>query len=128
MTRYHYDTVSDTTASGARDRQPNTEYSYTISLFHWLNKYFDIANTEKDPFVSKFNRLRKGQHDYIEDRQDEYLESIGYEKGDTYNSGNSDSNMSQVYQLTPVYPIGEDSSCYDREYYLLSIHQGCDVR
>ncbi len=36
--------------------------------------------------------------------------------------------MSQVYQLTPVYPIGEAPDFYDIEYYLLSIHQGCDVR
>lgn len=128
VTRYHYDIVSDATASGARDQQPNTEYSYTISLFHWLNKYFDIANTEKDPFVSKFNRLRKGQHDYLEDRQDEYLESIGYQKGDTKNSYNGESNMSQAYQLTPVYPIGTEVAFWDQEYYLLSIHQGCDVR
>lgn len=120
VTRYHYD-PSD-------DRTPNTEYSYTISIFHWLDKYFDIANTEKDPFVSKFNRLRKGQHDYLEDRQDEYLESIGYQKGDTMNSYNGDSNLSQVYQLTPVYPQGEEFSLFDHPYYLLSIHQGCDVR
>lgn len=120
ITKYHYDP--------REERESWVEYSYTISLFHWLDRYFDIANTENDPFVSKFNRLRKGQHDYIEDRQDEYLESIGYQKGDTMNSYNWDSNMSQVYQLTPVYPIGEAPDFYDIEYYLLSIHQGCDVR
>lgn len=120
ITKYHYDP--------REERVNHVEYSYTISLFHWLNKYFDIANTEKDPFVSKFNRLRKGQHDYLEDRQDEYLESIGYQKGDTHNSYNGDSNLSQVYQLTPVYPIGTEVAFWDQEYYLLSIHQGCDVR
>ncbi len=128
VTRYHYDIVSEATASGDRDQQPNTEYSYTISIFHWLNKYFDIANTEKDAFISKFNRLRKGQHDYLEDRQDEYLESIGYQKGATHNSYNDESNLSQVYQLTPVYPQGEEFSLFEHPYYLLSIHQGCDVR
>ena len=120
VTRYHYDPSTDL--------QPNTEYSYTISLFHWLDKYFDIANTEKDPFIYKFNRLRKGQHDYLEDRQDEYLESIGYQKGDTQNSYNGDSNISQVYQLTPVYPIDEEYNIDEHQYYLLSIHQGFDVR
>lgn len=120
ITKYHYDPRDE--------RIEHVEYSYTISLFHWLDRYFDIANTENDPFVSKFNRLRKGQHDYLEDRQDEYLESIGYQKGDTMNSYNWDSNMSQVYQLTPVYPIGTEVAFWDQEYYLLSIHQGCDVR
>ena len=120
ITKYHYDP--------REERVNHVEYSYTISLFHWLDRYFDIANTENDPFVSKFNRLRKGQYDYLEDRQDEYLESIGYQKGDTMNSYNWDSNMSQVYQLTPVYPIGKAPDFYDIKYYLLSIHQGCDVR
>jgi len=134
ITKYHYDprrvldSSSLSTTQTSEERESWVEYSYTISLFHWLDRYFDIANTENDPFVSKFNRLRKGQHDYLEDRQDEYLESIGYQKGDTMNSYNWDSNMSQVYQLTPVYPIGKAPDFYDIEYYLLSIHQGCDVR
>lgn len=134
ITKYHYDprwvldSTSLSTTRTSEERVNNVEYSYTISLFHWLDRYFDIANTENDPFVSKFNRLRKGQHDYLEDRQDEYLESIGYQKGDTMNSYNWYSNMSQVYQLTPVYPIGTELAFWDQEYYLLSIHQGCDVR
>lgn len=119
-TIYHYDPKPD--------RESNTEYSYTISLFHWLNKYFDIANEEQDPFVAKFNRLRKGQHDYMEDRQEEYLESINYQRGDTFNSYNSDSNLSQVYTLTPVFPQCEEYNIYEHQYHLLSIHQGCDVR
>lgn len=117
---YHYDPRPD--------REPSIEYEYSISLFHWLDRYFDIANEEQDPFVAKFNRLRKGTHAYMEDRQDEYLESIGYEKGTTFNSYNGDSNLSQVYTLTPVYPIGEKYDMYEHQYNLLSIHQGCDVR
>lgn len=121
-TIYHYDKEK------YPDRETNTEYSYTISMFHWLNKYFDLANTGNDPFVDKFNRLRKWQHDYMEDRQDEYLESIHYQKGDTFNSCNGDSNLSQVYTLTPVFPQGEEYNIYEHQYNLLSIHQGCDVR
>lgn len=121
-TIYHYDKEK------YPDRESNTEYSYTISLFHWLNKYFDIANEEQDPFVAKFNRLRKGTHAYMEDRQEEYLESINYQRGDTFNSCNQDSNLSQVYTLTPVFPIGEEYNIYEHQYHLLSIHQWCDVR
>ena len=134
ITKYHYDprwvldSASLSTTRTSEERVNNVEYSYTISIFHWLDRYFDLTNTENDPFVSKFNRLRKGQHDYLEDRQDEYLESIGYQKGDTMNSCSWDGSVSQVYQLTPVYPIGEAPDFYDIEYYLLSIHQGCDVR
>lgn len=117
---YHNDPCSD--------RTPSIEYEYSISLFHWLDRYFDIANEEQDPFVAKFNRLRKGQHDYMEDRQDEYLESIGYQRGDTFNSCNGDSNLSQVYTLTPVFPSWETYNIYEHQYHLLSIHQGCDVR
>ena len=110
------------------DRTPSIEYEYSISIFHWLDRYFDLTNSENDPFVNKFNRLRKGTHAYIEDRQDEYLESIWYEKWDVHNSYNGDSNLSQVYTLTPVYPIWQPPEFYYQEYYLLSIHQGCDVR
>jgi hypothetical protein len=108
------------------DRSTSTEYEYTISIFHWLDRYFDLVST--DPFVQKFNRLRRGSYQYMEDRQDAYLESIWYTKGDIYNSCNWDSNLSQVYTLTPVYPEGIYPDFYDIKYYLLSIHQGCDVR
>jgi len=64
----------------------------------------------------------------MEDRQDEYLESIWYQKGDTFNSCNQDSNLSQVYTLTPVYPLHEKYNPYEHQYSLLSIHQGCDIR
>ena len=116
-TRYHLDHTNHTN---------HTEYNYTISLFHWIDKYFDF--TDHDPFITKFNRLRKWQYDYIEERQEEYLESIWYQKGDTSNSTNGESNMSQVYTLTPVYPLWSEPDFYDIEYYLLSIHQGCDIR
>lgn len=119
---YHFDDQL------AENRIEHTEYSYTISLFHWLDKYFDLATD--DPFVLSFNRLRKGSHYYLEDRQEAYLESIHHEKGDTHNSYNGETNLSQVYQLTPIFPIGDGCSRdFDStEYYLLSIHQGCDVR
>ena len=120
-TRYHLDKNDDHT-----NHTNHTEYNYTISLFHWLDKYFDF--TSQDPFINKFNRLRKWKYEYIEERQEEYLESIWYQKGDTINSSNSESNLSQVYTLTPVYPLWSKPDSDDIEYYLLSVHQGCDVR
>jgi hypothetical protein len=95
-------------------------------MFHWLDRYFDL--TTNDPFVLAFNRLRKWKN-YLEDRQDEYLKSIGYEKGDIMNSYNGESNLTQVYTLTPIYP--NSATCHDiynHHYYLLSIHQWCDLR
>lgn len=96
------------------------DIQYTISLFHYLTKSLLI-----DAICDDFNALKCKEWNSdiygISEKQKDWLFSNGFEFGESFNSYNYESNLSQVIQGTYL-KNGTD------HYILLQIHQGCDVR
>ena len=96
-------------------------YSYTISLFHYLMS----DNIELDELCDSFNSLKCDNWDSeiygVSEKQEKWIEKQGFEIGDSFNSYNGESNLSQIIQGTYL-KLGVDN------YVLLQIHGGCDAR
>ena len=96
------------------------EIEYSISVFHYLAKGFDLDSTCND-----YNTLACDDWESeiygVSKAQAEWLSERGFEIGESFNTYNGESSLSQVLQGTLV---KQDS----RNYVLLQVHQGCDVR
>ena len=102
------------------------EIDYTVSLYHHLTRSLEIDET-----CERFNKLPCGYWDSdkaygICEKQAQWLEKNKLIIGDTWNSSNHESNLSQVVQGANVMVDG-DALEYPT-YILLQIHQGADVR
>lgn len=112
------------------DQQPvawaDLEVGYVIcptaSLYHWLVSRFEV-----DDLCDEFNALPVDDWDSREAYGlsadgEKWLTSHGFEIGKAFNSYNYDGDLSQVIQGSPLHH--EEL----KDYYLLQVHQGCDVR
>jgi len=96
---------------------------YTLNVFHFLADALEI-----DSICEAFNRVNvkadnwDGEKFYgLSSEGEAFLNNIGAEIGEAWNSYNWSGPYSQVLQGAPV-KIGE------AEYLLIQIHGGCDVR
>lgn len=100
----------------------NWEYTYTINLFHFLNR----GGLEIDEIAREFNEIESedwnGEYYGVSEKQQEFLDAREFEKKSEFNSYNHNSNLSQVIQGTVV------GNAYGDLYLLLQIHGGADVR
>ena len=96
------------------------EVAYTISVFHYLS-----STLELDELCDSFNKKRVGDWDGdthgVSASGQKWLEKMSLELGDTFNTYNGESSLSQVLQGTIC-----ERDC--KTYVLLQIHNGCDVR
>ena len=102
------------------------DVDYTVSLYHHLTQSLEIDET-----CERFNKLPCDDWDSekaygISEQQAQWLEKNGLVIGDTWNSYNYESNLSQVVQGANV-TVDGDALEYPA-YILLQIHQGADVR
>ena len=108
------------------DNTTTEDITYTISLFHYLNKYMEFdaltekvndaldtarSNSEEDVSWSQYAM------EFVETNMDFDIT----EQSDTFNTYNYDSNLSQGLQFN-MFEV-EDSY-----YALIQIHGGCDIR
>lgn len=105
------------------------DIDYTVNIFHHLTASLDIDET-----CRAFNTLPcdywNSEKAYgISLEQEEWLENHGLTIGNTWNSYNGESNLSQALQGANV-TENDDHTSTDEwpTYILLQIHQGCDVR
>ena len=93
-----------------------------ISLYHYLTRILEL-----DDLCNKFNALPVddwNSEDYygVSAAGEQWFKDHGFEPlGDTFNSYNGDSILSQIIQ-------GETFKVNDTYYCLLQVHGGCDVR
>ncbi len=104
----------------------STDVDYTVSLYHYL-----VDALEVDELCEKFNALECKDWDSdkacgISKTQEEWLEKQGFVIGNTWNSYNSESNLSQTIQGANI-TVDDEAEEYPT-YILLQIHQGADVR
>ena len=100
----------------------------TVSLYHHLIDTLDL-----DDVCNKFNKLACNNWDSdkaygLSTDQEAWLTKRGYTIGDTWNSYNSETNLSQVVQGANVNIAGDESNFEYPDYILLQVHQGADVR
>lgn len=106
----------------------NAEYpEYTISVFKYLT-----SKLELDDVCDSFNKLKCNDWDGdcygISIKQSEWLKKHNLIIGDSWNTYNNESNLSQILQGTNV-TLSENSSNFEYpDYVLIQIHQGCDAR
>ena len=95
----------------------------TVSLYHYLPEILEL-----DEVCEAFNALPCKEWDSdvygISNSQKNWLVSRGFEIGDSWNTYNGDSILSQVLHGTE---IKRDGVGYG-DYVLLQVHGGCDVR
>lgn len=96
---------------------------YTISVFHYLtnNNKFDL-----DALCDKYNKLKcndwDGEYYGVSASQQKWLDNRGFVvEGESFNTYNGDSSLSQVLQGTTL-KLDDDT------YVLLQVHNGADVR
>lgn len=103
-----------------------SELSYEISVFHYLTDDRD-GGLELDDVCEEFNNKFDTMDDWDSDiygvskKAEKYINRRFDKVGDSFNTYNDDTNLSQVLQGTYL-------ELNDDKYVLLQIHQGCDVR
>lgn len=114
------------------ERKLDQEPQATLSVTEWglefsVNTYLHLeACLERDQLCEAFDALDDGSNwnsDYygVTAGQQEFLEEIGADVGEAWNTYNWENSFDQVLQGHPVEVDGED-------YVLLQVHGGCDVR
>lgn len=99
------------------------DISMTISLYHYLTDVFDTDDM-CDLFNEKFNVMNDYDSDwnYISADAEKFLIDYEFKKqGDKINTYNYDNYLSQNVLFTHL-------KFYSDDYYLVSIHNGADVR
>lgn len=95
----------------------------TVSLYHYLTMAFELDNLT-NRFNKKFNFMDnfESEWNFISDSAESWLETNGFERvSDKYNTYNYDNYLSQDVLYTEL-KRGDDI------YYLISIHNGADIR
>ena len=100
----------------------------TVHLYHHLVESLDV-----DTLCDTFNQLPCDNWDSekaygVSLEQEQWLEDNGLVLGDTWNSCNGESNLSQTLQGCNVNLEGDESNFEYPTYILLQVHQGADVR
>ena len=99
-----------------------------------VNVYHHLVNTlDINSLCEQFNALPCEDWDSekaygLSLAQQAWLENNGLHFGDTWNSSNGDSNLSQTLQGCNITEQGNESNFEFPTYILLQIHQGADVR
>lgn len=106
----------------------STDIDFTVSVYHYLTQSLEI-----DDLSNKFNKLKCSDWDSkkaygLSTSQEKWLEKHGLSFGDTWNSYNGESNLSQTLQGCNMHLVGNESNFEYPEYILLQLHQGADVR
>lgn len=105
----------------------NEDMTVTVSLFHYLTSSLSL-----DGLCDDFNALSCDEWNSdvygISEKQKEWLLSHNFKIGDSWNSYNGESNLSQTIQGANINIAGSESNFEYPKYVLLQIHQGCDVR
>lgn len=103
------------------------ELDYTISLFHFLRNQLEF-----DTLCNEYNALPCDDWESdiygVSKDQAQWLEDHDLIVGESWNSYNYDSNLSQVIQGTNVNKPENSSNFEYPDYVLLQIHNGADVR
>lgn len=96
---------------------------YTISLYHYLTKGLDLDAISREFNQTFVPATEWDSEDFygVSKAGDAWIKAYGFKVGRTFNSYNGESNLSQVIQGTWL-ELGE------RNYLLLQIHGGADVR
>ncbi len=99
----------------------SNELEYAVSVFHYLTR----GHLELDQVCLDFNAKQNKDWDSeifgVSESLSKWLDKQGFEIGDSFNTYNGESSLSQVLQGTYC-KLGVES------YVLLQIHQGADVR
>lgn len=110
-------------AGGGYEKTGRYAPIYTLSLFHYLSQFVEL-----DGICDEFNKRNKNAPDWEFDGAygvckdaGQWLESIGAEIGEAFNSYNWGAAFSQTIQGSFL-RIGSEN------YLILQIHGGCDVR
>lgn len=105
-----------------KDAKDSTDINFTVSIFHYLP-----TRLELDEVCDEFNSLpcKEWNSDIygISEDQKEWLEARGFEAGDSWNTYNGESTLSQVLQGTELKQDGGSG-----DYVLIQLHNGADVR
>lgn len=103
----------------------NGTIQYTINTYHYLIKKYDL-----DEICDGFNKTNIGCDNWhceemygVSSEAWDHLKECGHIKflGDTWNTSNYDSSLSQVLQ-------GQDIMIDGHYYTILQLHNGCDIR
>lgn len=108
-----------------KDAKDSSDIDFVVSLYHHLNESLEL-----DDLCKAFNKLPCKEWDSetygTSQKQIDWLIDKGLNIGDSWNSYNGESNLSQVLQGANV---SYNSSNFEYpEYILLQIHNGADVR
>lgn len=111
-----------------KDSLDSSDIDFTVSTYHYLVNSLSI-----DDVCEAFNELECKDWDAegasgISEEQVKWLKKHGLSFGDTWNSYNGDSNLSQTLQGCNITTEGNESNFEYPEYILLQLHQGADVR
>lgn len=104
----------------------STDINFTVNVYHHLVNSLSIDDTCQAFNALKCDEWNSDQAYGISKKQAKWLEKRGFTFGDTWNSYNGETNLSQVLQGCNMMLDG-DSLEYPT-YMLLQIHQGADVR
>ena len=107
------------------DISNDDDYTYTISVFHYLTGNEDYIQLDDvcDDFNNKFSTMDNWDSDIygVSDKAKEYLVRKGFDVKRSFNTYNGECFLSQTLQGTYL-------KLDDKYYVLLQIHNGCDVR
>ncbi len=110
------------------DATTSKEIKYTISVYHYLTS----SSLELDDLCEKYNKLKCEDWDSdiygVSTRQRRWLERHNLVAGDSWNTYNHDSSLSQILQGTNMNLKGNESNFEFPDYVLLQVHGGCDAR
>jgi hypothetical protein len=105
------------------NKRDSTDINCNVSIFHYLPTVLEL-----DEVCDEFNALecKEWNSDIygISEDQQKWLEARGFEAGESWNTYNGESFLSQVLQGTELKQDGSGSG----EYVLIQIHNGADVR
>lgn len=115
-----FNNESEVTVDIYGDVTNSKDIGYTISVFHYLTRSLEL-----DEICNDFNAIENKDWDSgiygVSKKQAKWLENQGFEIGDSFNTYNGESSLSQILQGTYI-KLGVNN------YVLLQIHNGCDAR
>lgn len=108
--------------------ETSKDIAYTTSVYHWLLS----QDIELDDLCNEYNALPCDDWDSdiygVSKAQAEWLKAHNLHVGDSWNTYNGESSLSQVLQGTNLHLEDNESNFEHPDYILLQVHGGCDVR